>query len=261
LPRLSFAVLRHRGQAKAPNPIGETYERDDRVGRALAGFSPSGMRYSPRPRKRAHRHIWRALSLNTADARNRAHVQCFAKHDFEVGVMADTKSEAEAEQHKDTYAIVGELVMTATGIDWQLNHVLIEVLDIGGSLMVEPVIATIDTRLKIEILKERAKHISASEWKKGVTKYCEKVEKVFMYRNIVCHTPAVLKNGSWAFKPVAAAKLLKKIDIAKKDVGHVSVNELASAINSGREALGAGENLLENFRRFNAEKQRRTMPR
>ncbi|MBG0794762.1 hypothetical protein IYY11_15515 [Methylocystis sp. H62] len=172
-----------------------------------------------------------------------------------------TVTKKKAEQHKDTYAIVGELVMTATGIDWQLNRVLIEVLDIGGALMVEPVVATIDTRLKIEIIKERAKHISATDWKSNVGNYCNKVENVFKYRNIVCHTPAVLKNDSWTFKPVAAAKLLKKIDIAKKDVGHVSVGELVSAITAGREALGAGEILLENFRRLNAEKQRRTAPR
>jgi hypothetical protein len=170
--------------------------------------------------------------------------------------MTDTKKDSE-QQHKDTYAIVGELVMTATGIDWQLNRVLIEVLDISGPLMVEPVVATMDTRLKIEILKERLKHISAKDWKSGVKKYCEKVEKVFLYRNIVCHTPAVLKEDTWTFKPVAAAKLFKKIDIAKKEVGHVSVTELVSAITAGREALGAGENLLENFRRLNAEKQRR----
>jgi hypothetical protein len=89
-----------------------------------------------------------------------------------------TNAKSEDERHRDTFAIVGELVMTATGIDWQLNRVLVEVLDIGGTPMVESVVATIDTRLKIEILKERAKHITAKDWKNGVTKYCDKIEKV-----------------------------------------------------------------------------------
>jgi hypothetical protein len=168
-----------------------------------------------------------------------------------------TNAKSEDERHRDTFAIVGELVMTATGIDWQLNRVLVEVLDIGGTPMVESVVATIDTRLKIEILKERAKHITAKDWKNGVTKYCDKIEKVFRYRNVVCHTPAVLKDGCWTFKPVAAAKLLKKIDVANKGFAHVSAKELVSAITCGREALGAGENLLQNFNNLNQEKQRR----
>ena len=84
--------------------------------------------------------------------------------------------------HKDFYAVVGELVLTSTAIDWQLNRVLIEVLEIGGPLMVEPVVATLDTRLKLEILKERAKHIRPLDWKNGVKKYCVKVEEVFRWR-------------------------------------------------------------------------------
>lgn len=106
-----------------------------------------------------------------------------------------TNSKTEPEQHKDTFAIVGELVMSSAAIDWQLNRVLIEVLDIGGPLLVEPVVATLDARLKTEILKERAKHVSSKDWKIAVIRYCDKVEKVFKIRNAVSHTPAVLKDG------------------------------------------------------------------
>jgi hypothetical protein len=172
-----------------------------------------------------------------------------------------TDSETKPKQHTDTYAVVGELVMSSAGIDWQLNHVLIEVLDIGGPLLVEPVVATLDARLKIEILKERAKHISAKQWSKGVAKYCDKVEKVFRIRNAVCHLPPVLKAGVWTFKPVAAAKMFKNIDLANRDVRQVSMGEVSSAVLTARETLGAGEDLLENFRRFNAEKRRKGLPR
>jgi len=172
-----------------------------------------------------------------------------------------TDSKALTDNHKNVFAIVGELVMSSCGIDWQLNRVLIEVLDIGGPLLVEPVVATLDTRLKIEMLKERAKHISQDDWRKGVNKYCDKVEKVFKIRNIVCHTPAVLKENVWTFKPVAAAKMFKNIDLANVGVKQLSMQEVSSAVITAREALGAGENLIENFQRFNTEKRRRGLRR
>jgi hypothetical protein len=61
------------------------------------------------------------------------------------------------DDHKATYAVVGELVMIANAIDHSLNRVLIAVLNIGGYVMVEPIVATLDARQKVEILKERSK--------------------------------------------------------------------------------------------------------
>jgi hypothetical protein len=161
------------------------------------------------------------------------------------------------DRHKHTYAVVGELVMLSNAIDHQLNQVLMSVLNIAGPLMVEPVVATIDTRLKIEILKERAKHIADKAWKNGVVKYCAKVENVFKYRNIACHTPAVLDGETWTFKPVAAAKILKKIDIPNKTIAKVAVSDFETAIKTSETALGDGINLIENFQRLNAEFKKR----
>jgi hypothetical protein len=118
--------------------------------------------------------------------------------------------------HSKTYAVVGELVMIANAIDHLLNNVLIEVLGLESSPLLEPVIATLEPARKIEILKSRAKHINNSDWKKGVTGFCDKADSVYRQRNIVCHTPAFPEGDTWKFKPVAAAKVLNKIDLEKK---------------------------------------------
>jgi hypothetical protein len=55
------------------------------------------------------------------------------------------------------YAIVGEIVLSATALDHQMNHVLIEVASLAKSPLLEAVIATLDPARKIEILKARAR--------------------------------------------------------------------------------------------------------
>ncbi len=160
--------------------------------------------------------------------------------------------------NKDVYAVVGELVLISSAIDHVLNRALITVLDLGEGPWVESIIATLDTNRKVEILKARAGHMSSGDWKKGVTKFCDKVESVFAQRNIACHTPPVLEGDVWTFKPVAAAKMLKNLDLTAKRLRPFSVNNLKTAIRTGEAALGAGMNLIDNFTRVNAKiKQRR----
>lgn len=125
--------------------------------------------------------------------------------------------------------------------------------------MLEPVVATLDPSRKVEILKVRAAHITAKDWQKGITKFCDKVESVFRQRNIACHTPPVLQDGVWTFKPVAAAKLSKKLDITRKQVAPVHLADFKAAIKTGEAALGAGVTLIENFGRYNAEMKRRAV--
>lgn len=164
--------------------------------------------------------------------------------------------------NKDAYAVVGELVLISTALDHLLNRVLIAVFDLGvfdlgDALLLESVVAELDPKRKVEILKGRARHISAGDWKKGVIKFCDKVESVFAQRNIACHTPAALEGQVWTFKPVAATKLLKNLDFSEKKLRRFSVDDLKEAIAIGEAALGAGMNLIEDFGRVKAEANRR----
>ena len=151
----------------------------------------------------------------------------------------------------EAYAVVGELVMMAAALDYQLNHVLIAVLHLSAAPMLEPVIATLDPTRKIEILKARARHMPAASWGKRVSSYCNKVERVSRQRNIACHTPPALVGNVWTFKPVAAAKLLKGIDLPTKQMRGTSLNDFRTAIQVGETALGLGEQIVENFAPLN----------
>jgi transcriptional regulator with XRE-family HTH domain len=157
------------------------------------------------------------------------------------------------------YGVVGELVLLANVLDHQLNHVLIQVLHLAQSPMLEAVVATLDTVRKIEMLKERSKVIAQSRWQKSAMAYVDKLERVWKWRNIACHTPMIPdeKHGA-AFVPTAAAKLLKTLQLGKGLVAkRVPYGELKSAITLGESALADGLGLIENFQKLNAERKKR----
>lgn len=158
-----------------------------------------------------------------------------------------------------TYGVVGELVLLATALDHQLNHVLIQVLHLSESSMLEAVIATLDTVRKIEMLKERSKFIAQSSWQKPVLSYAEKLERVSKWRNIACHTPLIPddKHGA-VFAPTAAAKLLKSLQLGADPVAkRIPVADLKSGIALAESALGDGLSLIQNFQKVNAERRSR----
>src|SRR3984885_7923400 len=164
-----------------------------------------------------------------------------------------TAEKDEAEVSKATYAVVGELVLIASALDTLLNSVMVQVLHLGSSPMIEPVVATLEPVRKIEILKERASFIRNDVWRKRLTAFVTKVGSVFRHRNIACHMPAILENGKWTLTPVSAAKILKHLNIEEPKATRVSFNDLKAAISTGERALAEGLDLVINFRLVNAE--------
>jgi len=156
------------------------------------------------------------------------------------------------------YGTVGEVVLIASALDNQLNHVLIQLLHLVESPMLEAVIATLDTVRKIEMLKERSKFIAQTRWQKPVRMYVEKVERVYKWRNIACHTPMIPdeKHGA-VFVPTAAAKLLKGLQLNEPVAKRLPYSELEAAIKIGESALAEGMSLIENFQKVNAERKKR----
>lgn len=160
---------------------------------------------------------------------------------------------------RTAYAVVGEFVLITNALDYQLNHVLIQTLPLTDSPMLEAVIATLDTAKKIELLKERSKHIAQPNWRKPVSSYLEKLERISEWRGIACHTPLIPdhKHGA-VFAPAAAASLLKSLQVGEEPTARrIPIAELSSAITLGEAALGEGQNLIENFQKFNAERVKR----
>lgn len=165
--------------------------------------------------------------------------------------------------YTELYAVVGELVMIANAVDHLLNQLVIEALHLEKSPMLEPLVAMLDARQKIEMLKSRAKHIKNADWKNAITGFCDKAESVYRQRNIVCHTPASLVGDKWKFRPVTAAKLLNKLDLENKTLHEFPFNDIKAAIAMGEAALGTGVNLLENLKKFQpwlAKRRAQTAP-
>lgn len=150
------------------------------------------------------------------------------------------------------YAVVGEIVLLATALDHQLNHVLMQILSLTDSPMLEAVVATLDIARKIEMVKARSKHIAQATWRKPVMAYIDMLERISKWRNIACHTPLIpdAKHGA-VFAPTAAAKLLKNLDVQDPTSRRIPYSEMKAAIELGGAALGAGENLIENFKKMN----------
>lgn len=78
--------------------------------------------------------------------------------------------------HSDTYAIVGELVLISSALDAELNKIVSAALLLGEAPLLLPVIATLDPPRKIEMLRARVSHIHVASWKKPVLQFLDHVE-------------------------------------------------------------------------------------
>jgi hypothetical protein len=182
---------------------------------------------------------------------------------FNWGARGDAQPSQAGPHENDTrfraaYAVVGELILMATALDHQLNHVLMQLLSLTDSPMLEAVVATLDTARKIEMLKARSKHIAQPTRRKPVLAYLDKLERVSKWRNIACHTPLIPDNKHGAiFAPAAAARLLKHLDPAEPTANRIPIADVKSAITLGESALGEGENLINNFKKMNDARVKR----
>jgi hypothetical protein len=84
---------------------------------------------------------------------------------------------------KDACAVIGEVVLLYSALDHQLNFIVIDVMHLSHSPMLETVVATLDARQKIEILKSRAGHIRQKDWQKALKTHADRLERVARIRN------------------------------------------------------------------------------
>ncbi|MGA8079846.1 MAG: helix-turn-helix transcriptional regulator [Xanthobacteraceae bacterium] len=180
--------------------------------------------------------------------------------DNSTGVAGSKTSEkVQDARFRAAYGVVGELILIATALDYQLNHILIQVLHLTESPMLEPVIATLDLNRKIEMLKARSKHIRQSQWRNSLLSHLDKLERIYKWRNIAAHTALIPdENHGAVFAPAAAAKLLKSLQIEEEPVtNRTPISDLKLIITLAESALYEGQNIIQNFVRVNAERVRR----
>lgn len=167
--------------------------------------------------------------------------------------MSDTKPPFVKE-----YALVGELVLTVSGLDFQLTNVLIALLHLAPSPLLFPVISALDTRRKIEMLKARAAHMpGGNKWKENALKYVDLVERADKGRNTACHLKPRIDGETLSFVPIDAARVLKKLDVDAKSVKEVKIERLQADLLLAQKALWRGEDLLLNLKQANEELDRR----
>jgi hypothetical protein len=131
-----------------------------------------------------------------------------------------------------------------------MNHVVIEVMHLAPSLMLETVIATLDPRQKIEMLKSRAAHVRQTDLKKAMQTHADRLARIAKVRNAACHTPLLKKDERFEFAPAAASKLLKSMTVRSKDdytVDRLTLERVREAISLAEKALGGGEQILAYF--------------
>ncbi len=148
---------------------------------------------------------------------------------------------------------VGELVLLASAIDSQLTKAVIMACLITVTPLLEPIVAELDARTKIEILRAISKHIRQTDWSKGITKWAEKVEKVNSYRNIVAHHTVAMSDGGLILYSAQARKLLRSIKDSKL-APPKNINEINKWVAAARETAGQGQTVLANLHKF-TEKQ------
>lgn len=182
-------------------------------------------------------------------------------YNIEVGNEDESKTVQRVQnaRFRAAYGVVGELILIATALDYQLNHIVIQVLHLTESPMLESVIATLDLNRKAEMLKARSKHIRQPQWRNSVLSHLDKLQRIYKWRNIAAHTALIPDDEHGAvFAPAAAAKLLKSLQIEEEAVAsRIPVSDLKPIIKLAESALYDGQNIIQNFVKVNAERLRR----
>ncbi len=143
----------------------------------------------------------------------------------------------------------GELVYWASAIDTQLTKAVIRACSLTETPMLEPIVAELDARAKVAILRAWSKHIKPATSSKGITGWLKKVEKVNGYRNTVAHHQVAMNDGKLALYSAQARKLLNRIKDLKPAPAK-TIDDIIRWVEAATGAYQQGQNVLENLDRF-----------
>jgi hypothetical protein len=164
---------------------------------------------------------------------------------------------SEIAETENACAVVGELVLLASALDHQLNRICILLLGLNETPMLEPIVASLDSARKIEILKAYSVKLSAENWKTAIRKHAEGVEKINRARNKAAHSVLIFENGKAVLFSPAFAKLLSSVDLKSKVAKKLSISGFRNSIKDAERTIGEGHQLIENLMKFQGEVKRR----
>ena len=148
---------------------------------------------------------------------------------------------------------IGELILWANFVDQQLNCAVISLLTLPQHMMIEPVVAQLDPRQKIELLKGRAKLMPAEQWRKPILKWAKNVEEVNRKRNVVAHHRIHHVDGVLVLHSDQINKIMSSLEISDGRVrpkSLIGLSDILAWIEQAKKTVGDGRSLLANLERF-----------
>jgi len=172
-------------------------------------------------------------------------------------VLEMTGELVETEKEMQTFCkAVGELVLWGSRIDQQLTKAVIRTCSLKETPLLEPVVAELGVRAKIDILRARSKLIKPITWSKGISTWLNKADKVNGYRNIVAHHQVEQgANGQLILFSPQARRLLRNIKDLKPAPAK-TIDDVHKWEEQAKDAHKRGQIVLVNLDRFAKEADR-----
>ena len=162
-----------------------------------------------------------------------------------------TKSVSAEDEMRSFCESVGELILWSSAIDGQLTKAVIRTQRLSETPMLEPIVAELGARVKVEVLRAWAKHIKAKDWSKGISTWADKVEKVNTYRNMAAHYQVAESDGKLILHSSEARKLLKSIKGLKPSPPK-NADDISRWVKAAKSAYERGQKVLANLDAMNS---------
>lgn len=146
---------------------------------------------------------------------------------------------------------IGKLILWCNMIDHQLNQAVIQLFVLPNEVMVEAVVAQLDLRQKLELLKVRAKLLPPeNEWRRQLCGWLKQVEKVNERRNIVAHHRVEVRQAKMVLASTQLIKIMKSVDGNLKPKPKSELASLFEWTTHASKTFAAGQTVNENLGRF-----------
>lgn len=146
---------------------------------------------------------------------------------------------------------IGELILWANFIDHQLNLAIILLFVLPDHEMIEPIVAQLDSRMKAELLRKRAKLLEKGViWRSKITDWIDSVEKINSKRNMVAHHRVAIVNEKIVLHSSQLGKLLDSIPATMRQEAPIGLTDIQTWIASAKAVVSDGDVIIANLTTF-----------
>ena len=128
-----------------------------------------------------------------------------------------SEDDRELKAMEELCAAIGALVLKGTQIDGKLSEAVVLLFGLREAQFAFPVVAEIETRRKIELLRQRIRSFQ-EDWRQPIRKWLDRAERVNSARNHVAHHQVVQDGDTFRLFSPQATKLLKALNAEAVDL-------------------------------------------